>query len=97
MAQQPTDLSKNPEETLIEFPCRFMVKVMGLADDHFQHKMVAVIQVHAEEFTVDDIEHRFSASGKYISLSCNIWVTSQPQLDAIYRDVSGHPLVKYAI
>lgn len=97
MAQSPLDPSNNPEETLIEFPCRFMIKVMGLADEHFHHKMVAVIQVHVEEFSVDDIEHRYSTSGKYISLSCNIWVTSQSQLDAIYRDVSGHPLVKYAI
>lgn len=97
MAQQPTDLSKDSEEPLIEFPCRFMIKVMGEADDHFRHKMVAVIQVHAEEFTVEDIEHRYSSSGKYISLSCHVWVSSQPQLDAIYRDVSGHPLVKYAI
>lgn len=97
MAQQPLDPSSDPEETLIEFPCNFMIKVMGLADEQFRHQMLAVIQVHVEEFTIDDIEHRYSSSGKYISLSCNIWVTSQPQLDAIYRDVSGHPLVKYAI
>ncbi len=97
MAQAPLDPTNNPEETLIEYPCRFMIKVMGLADADFRHKMVAVIQVHVEAFSVEDIEHRHSTSGKYISLSCNIWVTSQAQLDAIYRDISGHPLVKYAI
>ncbi len=96
-------MSKKTEQTveeappLIEFPCQFEIKVMGLAQDDFQAKMIAVIQAHVSEFGAENIEQRYSSSGKYISLSCHLWVTSQQQLDAIYMDVSQHPLVKYAI
>lgn len=93
-SQNPQDPSK---ETLIDFPCTFMIKVMGVSDASFKAEMVLVIQKHATEFAEKHVEHRHSSSGKYISLSCSIWVTSKPQLDAIYTDLSAHPLVKYAI
>lgn len=86
-----------PQEPLIDFPCHFVIKVMGLAEVTFQETMITVIQEHDSQFNAKSIEHRYSASKKYISLSCQVWATSQSQLDSIYRDVSAHPLVKYAI
>ena len=40
---------------------------------------------------------RASSGGKYISLTCTINATSKPQLDALYRELSGHPLVKVVL
>lgn len=98
MAQQHKPSSQDAETPpLIEFPCDFVIKIMGLADESFQTKMVSLIQAHSAQFSADNIAHRYSANGKYISLSCTIWVSSQAQLDDIYRALSQHPLVKYAI
>ena len=36
-------------------------------------------------------------SGRFISLTCNVYVTSKAQLDSIYRALSEHPLVKYVL
>ncbi|HSH54562.1 MAG TPA: DUF493 domain-containing protein, partial [Methylotenera sp.] len=36
-------------------------------------------------------------AGKYISLTCTVHVVSQEQLDSIYRLLSSHPLVKFAL
>ncbi|MDP3302896.1 MAG: DUF493 domain-containing protein, partial [Methylotenera sp.] len=33
----------------------------------------------------------------YISLTCTVHVISQAQLDDIYRLLSAHPLVKFAL
>ena len=43
------------------------------------------------------MEMRASSGGKYISLTCTINATSKAQLDALYRELSGHPLVKVVL
>jgi putative lipoic acid-binding regulatory protein len=82
---------------LIEFPCSFTIKIMGENQATFLQAMVSLIQAHAPEFTESDIDVRHSSGGKYTSLSCQVWATSQMQLDEIYRSVSAHPLVKFAL
>ncbi len=87
----------NPEETLVEFPCDFLIKVMGETSDDFANTMVEVIQVHEPSFDATKVDMRASSGGRFISLSCNVYVTSKPQLDNIYRALSEHPLVKYVL
>ena len=39
------------------------------------------------------MEMRASSGGRYISLTCTVYVTSKPQLDDIYRVLTAHPMV----
>jgi putative lipoic acid-binding regulatory protein len=94
MTEKPTQTA---EETLVEFPCDFLIKVMGETSDDFSNAMLEVIRVHEPNFDASKIEMRGSSSGKYISLSCSVYVESKPQLDAIYRALSSHPLVKFVL
>ncbi|MDD2832510.1 MAG: DUF493 domain-containing protein [Methylotenera sp.] len=82
---------------LIEFPCHFAIKVMGETHDSFTSTIVEVIQSIAPDFSAEHITMRASSAGKYISLTCTVHVESQAQLDNIYRVISAHPLVKFAI
>lgn len=82
---------------LIDFPCFFAIKVMGESNQIFIETIQAVVQTHVPEFSADDIDKRESSSGKYLSLTCNVWVTSQEHLDTVYRSVTSHPLVKYVL
>jgi uncharacterized protein len=38
-----------------------------------------------------------SKQGNYISLTCNIYVTSKVQLDNLYRELSSHPETKFVL
>ncbi|MFZ9642110.1 MAG: YbeD family protein [Candidatus Methylopumilus sp.] len=96
MADQKQVDSKT-EETLMEFPCDFLIKVMGETNDHFTNTMVQVIQVHEPNFDTSKVDMRASSGGRFISLTCSVYVTSKPQLDNIYRALSEHPLVKYVL
>jgi len=40
---------------------------------------------------------RGSSNGKYISLTCNVFVETKEQLDKIYIDLSGHPQTQFVI
>ncbi len=82
---------------LIEFPCNFAIKVVGETQDTFSATIVDLIQTLVPAFTAEHVEMRASSAGKYISLTCNVYVTSQNQLDDVYRLLSAHPLVKFTL
>ena len=93
---QLTDI-ETPQETLIEFPCEFPIKVMGETHADFTSEIIKAIQIVIPNFDVSKIEMRGSSGGKYISLTCMVYVTSKPQLDNIYRALSSHPMVKVVL
>jgi len=89
--------SEAREETLFEFPCAFPIKVMGLADDALAQTVLEVVLRHAPDFDGATMGMRASSGGKYLSLTCTINATSKAQLDALYTELSGHPLVKVVL
>ncbi len=84
-------------ETLIEFPCNFPIKVMGEAHIDFSSEIINTIQQILPSFNASQVEMRGSSGGKYISLTCTVHVTSKPQLDDIYRALSAHPMMKFVL
>ncbi|PHV12302.1 YbeD family protein [Chitinimonas sp. BJB300] len=85
------------KETIIEFPSRFPIKIMGPRHDDFSQTIFELVRVHAADLTAEDIELRVSSGGNYISLTVTVTAISQAQLDAIYRAVTAHPMVKYVL
>lgn len=84
-------------DTLLEFPCAFPLKVMGLANVALAQTVLNIVLVHAPDFDGATMEMRASSGGKYVSLTCTINATSKAQLDALYRELSSHPLVKVVL
>jgi putative lipoic acid-binding regulatory protein len=85
------------QETLLEFPCDFPLKIMGATRDGFAQAIVEVVLRHAPDFDPAAVEMRTSRAGNYLSLTCTIRATSKAQLDALYRELSSHPLVKVVL
>jgi putative lipoic acid-binding regulatory protein len=83
--------------TLIEFPSAFPIKIMGEAQEGFAQAIVEIVIRHAPDYDAAGIEMRPSSGGRYLGLTCTITATSQEQLDALYRELSGHPLVKVVL
>ena len=87
----------NQEETLLEFPCDFPLKIMGARCDEYAPAVLAVVQRHCPDYVAASTEMRPSSKGNYLSLTCTVRATSKPQLDALYRELSAHPLVKVVL
>lgn len=87
---------QNPE-TLLEFPCDFPIKIMGARVDEFAQAVVDVVRKHAPDFDPATVQMRPSSKGNYISLTCTVRAVSKAQLDALYRELSAHPLVKVVL
>ena len=86
-----------PEESLIEYPSRFPIKVMGANVDGFEAAIVAVARQFDPDFDAATVEHRPSKGGNYLGLTITITATSRAQLDELYRTLSTHPMVKVVL
>lgn len=85
------------EPSLLEFPCDFPIKIMGVRSDGFAQVMLGVVLRHAPDFDAATMEMRASTGGKYLSLTCTVRATSKVQLDALYIELSRHPDVKVVL
>ena len=81
-------------ESLIEYPCNFPIKVMGLKVEGFVEAMCEVAGRHDPFFDRNAIELRDSSSGRYQGVTLLITATSREQLDALYRELTSHAMVK---
>lgn len=59
--------------------------------------MVALVQRHDPGFDAACVEVRASRAGTYVGLTLTLTATSKAQLDALYRELSAHPLVKVVL
>ena len=86
-----------PEQSLIQYPCDFPIKVMGAHVDGFAEALVAVARQFDPGFDAASVATRPSSGGKYLAVTLTIRATSREQLDGIYRALTGHPMVKVVL
>jgi len=85
------------EESAIEFPCQFPIKMMGRDNPEFRATVRVLIENHMGPIAEEAIQVNLSGKGNFVSVTITITATSQQQLDDIYRDVSGHDDVLMAL
>ena len=90
-------MDESPKEPLINFPCYFSIKVIGDAVEDFSDVVLKSINKYDVLFDSSCIEMKGSSAGKYISLTCTVFVLSQKQLDNIYRELSGLKVTKFVL
>ncbi|MBY0571339.1 MAG: DUF493 family protein [Burkholderiaceae bacterium] len=86
-----------PEQSLIEYPSEFPIKIMGAMHDAFAQTIVEVVTIHDPTFHAGKMDMRPSSKGTYLALTVTVWATSREQLDNLYRELSGHPMVKVVL
>lgn len=86
-------MSDEQNASLLQFPCVFPIKIMGKTQDGFADTVLEIVLRHAPDFDAATMTMKASSGAKYLSLTCTVNATSQQQLDDLYRELSGHPLV----
>lgn len=93
-APSPQDIRK---ESLIEYPSRFPIKIMGAKVDGFVHAMTSIATQFDPQFDAASVELRDSKGGNYLGITITVNATSREQLDELYRTLSTHPMVKVVL
>ena len=86
-----------PEESLIEYPSDFPIKVMGKAHPDFAQTLTALVLEFDPNFDPATVEMRPSRSGNYLGLTFTVRATSREQLDNLYRALHGHEMVSIVL
>lgn len=84
-------------DSLIEYPCRFPIKVMGAKVEGFVEAIAAVAVAFDPGFDATGIELRDSKGGNYLGITLTVTATSREQLDELYRTLSTHPMVRVVL
>jgi uncharacterized protein len=80
-----------------DFPCSFPIKAVGRAEDGFEALVVEIVRRHAPGLDPDAVTRRASGGGKWLAVTVTVEAQSRTQLDAIYRDLTAHELVVWAL
>ena len=83
--------------SLIEYPSRFPIKVMGVKVDGLVPAVTLIARQFDPGFDASTIELRESKGGKYLGVTITVNATSREQLDELYRTLTTHPMVKMVL
>ena len=90
-------MSEEPKQPVIEFPCRFPIKMMGRDQPGFRRIAVELVEAHAGKIPADSISTSASSKGNFVSITVTITAESQEQLDNIYRALTAHEEILVAL
>lgn len=88
-------MQKTRFDELVEFPCNFTFKVMGLAKPDLPDAVVAVAQEHAPGDYTPAVKP--SSKGNYHSVSIQIRVESQSHVETLYQALAALEDVRYVL
>lgn len=91
------DLTLKEGETLLEFPCEFPIKAMGLTCDALEISVIEIINRHVDNLSEGALRMRPSKTGKYTAITITITAHSKLQLDNIYIDLTACEHVSIAL
>ncbi|MGJ0489279.1 YbeD family protein [Methylobacter sp.] len=85
------------EQSLLEFPCQFAIKVMGRTSPDLDVLVVEIVRRHSPDLREGAVTSRPSKAGNYTAITVMIDASSRQQLDAIYRDLTASPHILMAL
>ncbi len=85
------------DETLLEFPCEFPIKIMGRETAEFHALARTLVENHAGPLADSAIQSSLSRNGRFVSITATINAQSQQQLDDIYQALTAHEDVLMAL
>jgi len=85
------------DETLLEFPCDFPIKIMGKESAEFQSLARSLVEKHTGPLADDAVVSALSRKGTFVSVTVTVVAQSQEQLDDIYRELTSNEAVLMAL
>ena len=84
-------------ESLIDFPCKFPIKILGKDSDVFENTVSKIMAKHDQKYSEFGVKKNRSKQKNYIALTWVVNVNNQDELDSIYRDLSKDKNVLYVL
>ena len=79
--------------SLLRFPCDFPIKIMWASTAELRLLAIELVRRHVPDLDEAQVRVRDSRAGRYRSVTVRVRARDREQLDAIYRELSGHPQI----
>ena len=89
--------TNTPYSSPMQFPCDFIIKVMGKDTAEFNHEVLSLVQSHFPTIGPEAVSTRHSNQGAYIALTVTVHANSQTELDGLYEALSANEHVIMAL
>ncbi len=80
-------------ESLIDFPCDFPIKVIGKSDSDIDEHVVGILLKYVPTIYEGAVRSRRSKNGNYVALTITIKIGSQSQFDQISQALGSSDMV----
>jgi len=85
-------MNKKPDPlNLIEFPCEYILKVMGKADSPFKERALNIVCRHFPNVDLSNMSERTSKDSTYLALTVIVHAESKDQLNRLYLELTDCP------
>ncbi len=81
----------------IQFPCEFPIKIIGVHGPGFEEEITSILLRHVPDLLPENVIHRSSSGGKYLSVSAVFIAQTREQVDKLYIELTGNPKVKFVL
>lgn len=83
--------------SLIEFPCNFPIKIIGVNTSEFLNEITSIIFNHFPDLDSSALTHKSSQQSNYLAITVTVIAKNQSMLDAFYIEINQHPDVKMVL
>ena len=84
-------------DEILEFPCEFGLRIMGVATDELPVQVNAVLDELTQKKYKQLPGVKASSTGKYHSISYSLTVTSKDHIESLYKALSSIDIVRYVL
>jgi len=81
-----TDMNSQNPQDLLEFPCHYQFKAVGVAGADFSEAVIRAVRQYAD-VSLDSVKSRPSGKGTYQSVSILVTLHNYKQLTDIYAEM----------
>jgi putative lipoic acid-binding regulatory protein len=85
------------EESLIQYPCDFPIKIIGVNTPGFNTRIFEIVTRHFINYAETTAIQKPSKDGNYLAITVTVFAENKDMLDAFYREISQHPEVKMVL
>lgn len=81
----------------IEFPCDYLIRIIGERHGRFRARVLEIVRRHAGEIDESAVSERESRDGTYCSVRVTIVATGEAQLAALHQALMAEPGVRMVL
>ncbi|WP_072281042.1 YbeD family protein [Rappaport israeli] len=94
---QLVNIESQTQESLIKFPTRFPIKIMGKNTAEFRQAVDKIVQDSIVEEDLIEVKEQLSSNERFLSFTIVAMFAEQAAIDAVYQALTAEPLVIMAL